>query len=291
MTADLNEAKALDFMDKAERSMNSYWPFGSGKYEKAQVLYESAGNHFRMAHKSQEAGDAFLKSAECFIKLGPDSKHDVANAYINAAKCYRKVSPQEAINTLKLACEIQCEMGRFAIAAKHEWEIAEIYEEDKNIEETIIHYEISASYYENENAITKTNSALLKVALYESQLEKYEKAIGIYEKVVINSLDNSQLKANVKDYFLHAGICHLCIGNMESANSALRRYQDLDVVFSTTIECDLLTELYKTYEQQDIPAFVLAISKFDKRNKLSTWMVTLLLRVKTTLQRNEDSLV
>jgi len=190
-----------------------------------------------------------------------------------------------------MACEIHCDMGRIAIAAKHQKEIAELYEQEQDLEEAIKNYEIAGQYYEAENATSSSNSCYLKVALYEAQLERYEKAIDIYEKVAVSSLENSLLKWNVKDYYLNAGLCHLCTGETHTAQRALDRYQELDVTFPSTRECEFLTRLCKACEDQDVTALTTAIVDFDRVSKLSNWMTTILLRIKTSLQKKEDSII
>jgi hypothetical protein len=62
----------------------------------------------------------------------------------------------------------------------------------------------------NSLRFSSSNQMLLKVAQFAAQTEKYDKAIEIYETVAKKSIDNSLLKWSVKEYFLKAGLCHLC---------------------------------------------------------------------------------
>lgn len=56
------------------------------------------------------------------------------------------------------------------------------------------------------------NKCLLKVAYLAAQLEKYELAIEKFEEVATASVDNQLTKWSLKEYFLKAGLCHLCTG-------------------------------------------------------------------------------
>lgn len=56
------------------------------------------------------------------------------------------------------------------------------------------------------------NKCLLKVAHFAAQLEQYDKAIENLESVATSSIDNSLTKWSIKEYFLKAGLCHLCKG-------------------------------------------------------------------------------
>lgn len=77
-------------------------------------------------------------------------------------------------------------------------------------ENAIEAFQKSADLYEGENSTSSANGCLLKVAQYSAQLERYDKAIEIFEKVAKASVDNNLLKWSVKDYFLKAGLCYLC---------------------------------------------------------------------------------
>ena len=47
--------------------------------------------------------------------------------------------------------------------------------------------------------------------MFCGQLERYEKAIEIFEQVAKDSLGNKLLKYSAKDYFLKGGLMHLCL--------------------------------------------------------------------------------
>lgn len=50
----------------------------------------------------------------------------------------------------------------------------------------------------------------MKVAALAAQLGDYALAIEKFESVAAASLDNNLTKWSVREYFLKAGICHLC---------------------------------------------------------------------------------
>ncbi len=56
-------------------------------------MTSQAGNLFKMAKLWNEAGMAFVRSAECHEARG-DARHDMAMQYAEAANCYRKVDPK-----------------------------------------------------------------------------------------------------------------------------------------------------------------------------------------------------
>ena len=62
--------------------------------------------------------------------------------------------------------------------------MAELFEDNvANMETVIQHYQIAADYFKGEESTSSANKCLVKVAQYTATMEKYEKAIQIYEQV------------------------------------------------------------------------------------------------------------
>jgi alpha-soluble NSF attachment protein len=72
------------------------------------------------------------------------------------------------------------------MAARHHQNIAELYEnEASDLEQAITHYDKAADYFRGEESTSSANKCILKVAQYAAQLQDYEKAINIYEQVIV----------------------------------------------------------------------------------------------------------
>jgi len=276
-------------MEKAEKKSKGFSMIfgGSSKYEDSAEMYTKAANLFNIAKKWDRAGAAYAKAAETYLKL--QSKHEAATNYINAANCLKKTNISEASMYLKQAIEFYTDEGRFSIAAKHQKELAELYEGDMDLENAIAAYQLSADYFEGEGSGSSANQCLLKVALFSAQVERYDKAIELYEQVAAGSIDNNLLKWSVKDYFLRAGLCHLAKGDMVSAERALQRYQDMDATFNSQRECKFLTDLLNACKGFDVEAFTNAVVEYDTIVRLDSWKTSILLKIKTGL-KEEDQL-
>merc|ERR1712100_136507 len=159
--------------------------------------------------------------------------------------------------------------GRFSIAAKHQKDIAEIYE--------------------GENASSSANQCLLKVALFSAQLEKYARAIEIYEQIAQSSINNNLLKWSVKDYLFRAQLCHLANGDLVSAKRAMERYTDIDPSFSSSREFKFLNDIIAAVEAFDTEAFTAATVEYDSISKLDSWKSTILLRIKNAVKADGDA--
>jgi alpha-soluble NSF attachment protein len=285
----MGESKGEELMEKADKRLKGGFSFFSGtaKFEDAVELYTKAGNSFKIEKKWDRAGEAFSKAAECHLKL--QSKHEAAQSYLNAAMCYKKTNVTTAVMCMKQGIEFYTEEGRFSIAAKHQKELAELYEDQSDLESAISAYQTAADYYEGEGSTSAASSCLLKVALFSAQLERFDKAIELYEQIATQSIDNNLLKWSVKDYFLRAGLCHLAKGDVVAGERAVERYMDMDATFSSQRECKFLQELVNACKNYDVEAFTNGVVEFDSISKLDSWKTSILLKIKNSI-KDEDTL-
>lgn len=259
---------------------------GSSKSEEACEMYVRAANMFKMAKKWTLAANAFCEAAQLHLKSG--SRHDAATAYVDAGNCYKKVDANEAISVLSKAVEIYTDMGRFTIAAKHHITIAEIYETDAvDIQKAIQHYEQAADYFKGEESNSSANKCLLKVAQYAAQLEQYDKAIEIYERVGQSSLESSLLKYSAKEHFFRAALCHLCVDHLNAQHS-IQKYEEMYPAFTDSREHKLLKTLMQHVEEQNVDGFTDAVKEYDSISRLDQWYTTILLRIKKQVAEQPD---
>ncbi|XP_032533373.1 alpha-soluble NSF attachment protein-like isoform X2 [Chiroxiphia lanceolata] len=288
------EEEAKRLLSEAERKVRGASSFlgglfgGSSRLEEACECYGRAANMFKMAKNWSGAGNAFSQAARLHLQL--QSKHDAASAFVDAGNAFKKADPQEAITCLLRAIEIYTDMGRFTIAAKHHVAIAEIYEGDLvDVEKAIAHYEQAADYYKGEESNSSANKCLLKVATFAAQLEQFPRAIDIYEQVGSMAMDSPLLKYSAKDHFFRAALCHFCVDQL-NAKLAVQKYEEMFPAFSDSRECKLLKKLLEAHEEQNVDAFTDAVKEFDSISRLDQWLTTMLLRIKRTIQGEEEDL-
>jgi len=287
---DPNEKKAQDFIAQAtKQSQSGVFSFLSGgvRWDEVADLYVKAANSYKVAKNWPKAAETFCKASEINIKAG--SKYDAATNFTNAAVCYRKHSVPDAIRAYKKAIEIFTDEGKFNMAAKHQKELGELCEQELDINGAIENFQLAADFYEGENSPAAAQQCLLKVAQYSAQLEKYDKAVEIYEKVALASIDNKLLQWSVKDYFMKAAICLLANGDPVSTQRALERYVERDPSFSSQREFKFCKDLVKSVQDYDVDAFTKAVEAYDSISKLDQWKTTLLLRIKNTIKSEGEA--
>jgi len=278
--------KADQLMASAAKKRDGFTFFGgTQKFEEAAEMFTEAGNAYKMAKDWKSAWDAFKKAADC--QLRAQSRHDACQAWISASVCYKKCDVSAAIECLKLAVDSYCNIGKFSMAAKHQKEIAEIYEAELDLDSAIAAYRQAADYFSGEDSTSSANACLLKVAQFSAQNEKYAEAIEIYEKCAAQSVDNNLLKWSVKDYLLKAGLCHLCVGDTVTTQKAFERYENLDATFSSTRECKFLKDVLATVVENDVEAFTQVVMEFDSVSKLDNWKTSVLLKIKNGMKNEQ----
>uniref|UniRef100_A0A9J8C733 N-ethylmaleimide-sensitive factor attachment protein, alpha a n=1 Tax=Cyprinus carpio carpio TaxID=630221 RepID=A0A9J8C733_CYPCA len=274
------EKEAMAIMAEADKKMKtSHSLFGSffgssSKVEEACDLYVRAANMFKMAKNWGAAGDAFCKAAQLHLQV--QSKHNAAMNLLDAGNAFKKADPQEAISCFCQAIDIYTDMGRFNIAAKHHISIAEIYES-----ELLDIDKVSGK--------CAANKCLLKVATYAAQMEQYQKATEIFEQIGTYSMDTTLLRYGAKDHFFKAALCHFCV-DMLNCKLAVQKYEEMYPAFSDARECKLLKKLLDAHEEQNIDAYADAVREFDSITRLDQWQTTMLLRIKKTIQDEENDL-
>ncbi|XP_064437354.1 alpha-soluble NSF attachment protein isoform X2 [Mirounga angustirostris] len=119
--------------------------------------------------------------------------------------------------------------------------------------------------------------------------EIYETELVDIEKVGTNAMDSPLLKYSAKDYFFKAALCHFCI-DMLNAKLAVQKYEELFPAFSGSRECTLMKKLLDAHEEQNIDSYTEAVKEYDAISRLDQWLTTMLLRIKKTIQGDEEDL-
>jgi len=281
--------KARELVAKAQKKLGSWFAsFSGSKYEEAEELYKKAANQFKVAKSWDEAGEAFERAAECALKQ--QSPHDTATSYMEAANCYKKTNATKSLRCFREVVSLHIDLGRFTQAAKVQKEIGELLEAEGDAAAACDEYQKSVDYYEAEDSNSQASQVLLKIAGLSTTTKDYERAISIYERVAIASLENNLLRFSVKGYLLNAGICRMAAGDPGKSRSDLERYEGMDASFTTTREGQFLRALVEAFEALDEDTFTEVIRGFDEVSRLDAQKTTLLLEVKNKIKQQEEDI-
>jgi len=283
------EAKAREFEADAEKKLKSFswWGDSKEKYETAGELYTKAANSWILAKKSEAAGNAFLQAASCYLN-SKITKYEAASCYVKASNIFKKDNFTAATSALMKGIELYTDEGRFNMAAKHEKDLAEMYEAENDIQNSMKHYETAAEYYSNDGYPSQANSCLLKVAHFEASLQNFHRAIEIFEEVANSSVSNNLLKYSVKEYFLKAGLCRLAEGDMVATKKAIERYSQLSSDFNGTREHKFLVQITEAFGNYDEEEFKSVVAEYDSISKLDPWKTAILVTIGEKIKGPDD---
>jgi len=274
-------------MQLADKKLKQWAPFGAqAKTEAAMELFDKAAAQFKMMKQWDEAGDAYIKMAECAEKIGNEA--EAVAAYANAGKAFKNGNTKEAIKAFRIAADMRMTSNAFQQAGKIHIEIASIEEKNLNIKGAIKAFSDAADCFQAEGSVPSENQALLKVAELSAAEEDYDRAIMVYEKVATAALESTLLKYSAKDYFFKASLCQLVLcakhGDMKVLEDKLERYKDQHPAFDGDRSCKLIESCMKAFEDDDVDAFTDHVYSYDKIYKLDHWTSALLLIVKKIIK-------
>lgn len=280
-----HEQRAKEHYANAEKKLNSWFAWGSGRYEEAGEMFSKAGNSYKMAKQYQNSGNSYERAAMSYMKSG--NKYEAANMYIQAGQIMQKTDIKLSVAAYGKAVDLFADMGKIAMAAKHLKDVAALLEAEGLVEEAMEKFETAADFYEGENQQSSANQCWLKVAYYAAQLKMYKRAIELYEKVGTASVSNNLLKYSAKDYFFRAGLCYLAMGDVVAAMNAIDRFKNIDMNFNRERECKLLEAICQSFEQGDVTSFTHAVAEYDRISRLDDWKASILLAIKNSIETED----
>ncbi|KAL1514194.1 hypothetical protein ABEB36_003488 [Hypothenemus hampei] len=280
------ENKAIQLRNEAAKKLNPNGFFkslfgGGNRTEEAIEYYTRAGNLFKMTKNWLQAGEAFADAADLNCKR--EDFLEAAINYYEAANCFKKCNVTKSIEYYLKSIKYYSQIGRFSTVAKVHQTIAELMEDERDLQGAILHYEEAAELFHTENHRAMANKCLQKVAEFAALEGKYQKAIKLFQDIACFDLSSSLLQYNAKEYLFRAAICHLC-NDLEVVESVINRYNEIYPLFKDSKECHLILCLLNCIDQKDLEGYANAIRTYDATSKLTMWHVTMLLRAKNSIE-------
>ena len=170
--------------------------------------------------------------------------------------------------------------------------MAELFEEDKNLEEALNYYRQAADYYTGEGHVNQANLQLIKVAKLAALMSRFDFATETFEKVAVSYMSDNLRCLNVNDLFLRAGLCQLAAGGSINGGLAshkvlqwyIAKWHDIDYQFATSRECLFLENMLLVIPKGDISTFADHVYNMDSVVGFDTWSLKLLKRVKEDIE-------
>ena len=256
--------------------------FSGPKLDEAQELYQKAGNQFKLAHEWNDAADCYVQYAFVSEKLG--IANDMAQGFVDAANCLKKVSAQSSLEWFDKAIDIYSGSGRYQQAAKTLKSVAELLEQENEIDKAVDYYKRAADMFEmDEHSKSAISQCKVKLAELYTKQGKFVEAAQIFEGEGQKALGSHLLQYGAREHFLKAGILFLATGDAVTATIACDRYHQLDPRMEGTRESQLLKGITAAAVENDMDRFMAAVQEYDSVSRLDNWKTELLVEAKKRL--------
>jgi len=270
-------------MKEAEKALKRTIIFGFGKNQKFEDAAESftkAGNAFKISKQWQEAGSAYLRAAEC--QLQTESPSDACNSYVEAGNSYKNINFTDAVESYQKAITIFNDSGRFSQSARYYKEIAEIYEQDNNVQLAVDNYQQSADILVSDGKKQAAQQCLLKIANLASLYDASGllRAAEIFEGLGRESMESRLGAYSAKGYFFQALLCYLASGDNVAVKSKLDAFKNVDFSFGPSRECQFIEKLLQSADSYNAEDFSQACADFDHITPLDPWKTSMLVQAK-----------
>lgn len=282
---ELISEQGADLMKQAEKQLKKFFG-GSKKYDKAIDLFEQAAAQFKMNDNWAEAAEACYRCAEVYEKQ--KETLDAANKYADSGLCIARIDPQEGQKRMMMAVQIHTEEGRLAAAARVWKDLAELLEEEDQLDDAIDAWQKAADCHESEGTLANALNCHLHIAELEMKEYRFKRASKHYEKCATLALEKNINKGSLREYFYKALLCQFVVSakkwNLKNVHVMLDRFTGMDRKFVGTREHSIVTKCVAAFEAEDVAEFTQVIYEHDKIHKLDDQSTHMLLEIKKILK-------
>ncbi|KAF7132795.1 hypothetical protein RHSIM_Rhsim09G0182300 [Rhododendron simsii] len=255
-----------DWEKKAEGSLShwalyNFFTLGhfSSKYEEvAARLFDKAAIAFKLAESWDQAGSAYMKLANCRLKM--DMTYEAGLAYVDAANCYKKTNCKESISCLEQAVNLFLRVGHLLIAAANYKEIAKLYEAEQNFDQAIVYYERAADLFHSEEETFslkecrgETTELFNKSAIAFKLGKSWDQAGSAYIKLA-NYYLKMDMKYEAGTAYVDAANCYKEINCKESIScleQAVNLFLGVGQLLISAVNYKEIAELYEAEQNFD----------------------------------------
>ena len=260
------------------------------RMENAAALYKDAAAQYKRASAFGRAGDAHVKQAECY--KAADSITEASGAYKDACTMYKKSGDiKKAVGFNVMLAEMYEEKSRTSQAAKVYGELSLMYQEINQDEDAILSFESQARCYVILDQSMHEIETKTKLADLCAKLERYPKAIELYEEVAEPRNGRPNNRAN--EIYWKAMLCHMVneiktTGDIKMSAAHLTRYADLSPNFDKGVNRRnyvLLQKLFDAFAAESKDQFEIALQEHERAaGTLTAWDIKCLGIVKDSLE-------
>jgi len=284
--------KANEYMKLAQEKIHPYWIryycccywiWGnpSWQYDDATNLTLKAANIFVLLKNWSEASNAYITAA----KYSVTSLHPMAaDLYFKAAHCQQKYSSQDSLFSLNSALTMYKDEGKYSNVAKVLQQMAQIYESEGELGQSILNYEKALNVYESEYCFKNAIESAVKVAELYVIIGNFKQASKGFRKLISICEKIKQLDYVKNGFMVDYIYCLMAAGERKEAKRELKIYSQKPYSLFSIRELFILQEMINAMKNADLERFVDEIKRSESFEPLNTGRVRLLEVIKKIIQ-------
>lgn len=260
------------------------------KFFDAVDLWHKSGKCFAIAGEWEESAHSFALAADFMVKL--NKPHEAAVFWLKSAEMLRRVDPVGSMVPYGTAADLYTKLDRFATAANITRNLAEMLEDFKEWNKAVNTYEKAAEYYDSEHYNTQSCVCLYRAGYILALLEKFDRAVALFERVATTWREDNMLRMNIPWLFLRAGLCYIAQGGAirkglyshQVLRYKMKQWSTIDYSFEYSRERLFLDNLIDIIPTADINLFADHVFNFDNVAQLDSMMIKMLARAKFDIE-------
>jgi tetratricopeptide (TPR) repeat protein len=279
---------AAELIKQAEKkTKSSWWFWSSPDYEGAAELYQQAAHLLSTESKTEDAINAYLKSAK-YYELEKD--------IYQVAECHKKIyalckitdDNRTAASSLNIIIDCYRQRGDWSALGKYNLELAELFSTQLNTLAAVRTYDEAARYFNLAGSWASHDSALDRKCRFLISIGDYREAAISYDILCTNitSSENLIRKYRLADYTLLCICCYLANDDPVTA----RRIFDQKSIVETDHKYRLIANILTTVAERNREQFQSIIRDYQSVTPLSDSLLAVLLKIYSQLVRGESLL-
>ena len=256
----------------------------NAKYDDAKVLFEKAGNLYKMSKDFRKAATAFINACECNKQML--CIDEAIRNYTDAFNCYKHFDKVKAVECANIIIDYYKEEGNANKMITFKKELIDIYDDTMDYDRLLIECKECLEFLSiDKKDCFAENMVKMKLANVYIKLNDCLKAGEIYENMAHECIERNDiaiknaLRYRAGDYIFDAGICY--VGeDVIAAERAVDNFVKIQPSFIVSREYSCIITLIKAVINHDITKFTNSIWEYDKIKPLMNWQVELLSSIK-----------
>lgn len=246
--------------------------------EECSELFVRAGNLYNAHSQHERAENAFIKSAQCLVKLNKIAES--ANSLVLAANSIKTTFPERSAEYYCTAVDRVLDSGRLYNPVNWLMNAGDIYNDLAKNDLALQCYQRALELSSADNNVMNKEKCSIKLADILANNKKYIEAHQMYESIAKSFSEDLIKRYKAPYYFFMACLCFGCNDDLVGFQNKISEYSSIMTTSSRDTYFKFLEKIIIAWQNYDVDEFTQVTAEFDDISKLTPLQVSLLLKIK-----------